>query len=119
MQADQSPPRTTLTGQQMSTKKLSRDDDEIEQDRLRVASDKKRKRKKEKPFACSVINYDGAAVESTIPMQTEIAGLMQTEVPEATTYQSSSNADTNFESTLISPREKRQYTLASQYQNHQ
>ena len=51
-QFDHSPPQSTLTQNKwIATRKVGKDDDEIRRVKLRVESDRKLKRKRDKPFA--------------------------------------------------------------------
>ena len=98
-QFDHSPPQTTLTQHKwIDTKKVGRDDAEIRRTKLAVEAERKRKRKKDKPFA------HGTSVVETVT-NTEISELSQPVVLEAVVYESSD--DRSFDGKLISPAEKR------------
>ena len=98
-QFDHSPPQTTLTQHKwIDTKKVGRDDAEIRRTKLAVEAERKRKRKKDKPFA------HGTSVIEAVA-NTEISELTQPVVLEAVVYESSDDHD--FDGKLISPAEKR------------
>ena len=98
-QFDHSPPQTTLTQHKwIDTKKVGRDDAEIRRTKLAVEAERKRKRKKDKPFARGTTVIEAVA-------NTEISELTQPVVLEAAVYESSD--DRSFDGKLISPAEKR------------
>ena len=102
-QLDHSPPQSTLTQNKwIDTRKVGNDDEEIRRGKLLVESERKRKRKRDKPLAR---NSGSAGVRAAADIQnTEISALTQTEVVEAIIYESSE--DDEFTTKLISPSEK-------------
>ena len=97
---DHSPPQSTLTQNKwIDTRKVGKDDDEIRRVQLRVESDRKSKRKRDKPFTRAIsVGVVRAAAEVC---STEISALSTTEVLEAQVYESS---DPDFESKIVRGR---------------
>ena len=112
---EHSPPQTTLTQNKwIDTRKVGRDDAEIKRTRLLVESERKRKRKKDKPFVRSsaggIVRATGGATGGGVRAggggdaielpNSEISALTQSEVLEAVVHESSDDGE--FATKLIS-----------------
>ena len=109
---EQEPKQVTLTNEWMNTKKMGRDDYEIERHAKKVISDRKRNNR-EKVFARRLRTKKGEDEEEVVVDEVHLSALTQTEMLEAVVdedeeeVEATSSYDSAFADKLISPRAKR------------